>query len=120
MDLDRFKEVNDRFGHLEGNRVLRRVAQGLKAACRTGDLVARMGGDEFVLVLRDFPQGAVERRKRELCDMAIAAGREVCGEAIVSLSAGHATFPNDGADAEKLLAAADRKMYQNKLLHHAD
>ena len=51
--------------------------------------------------------------------MVIAAGREVCGEEIVSLSAGHATFPNDGADAEKLLAAADRKMYQVKQLHHA-
>lgn len=120
VDLDRFKEVNDHFGHLEGNRVLRLVALGLKSACRAGDMVARMGGDEFVLVLRDFPPEAVERRERELCDMAIAAGREVCGAEIVSLSAGHATFPQDGIDAEKLLAAADKKMYKVKERHHDD
>jgi len=120
IDLDHFKEVNDRFGHLEGNQVLRLVARGLKSSCRAGDFVARMGGDEFVLVVRDLPQEALERRERELCEMAVSAGREVCGEEIIALSAGHATFPQDGADTEKLLAAADKKMYQVKETHHAD
>src|SRR5581483_11688307 len=50
-DLDGFKQVNDRFGHLEGNKVLKRVAEGLSQTCREYDYVARMGGDEFVLLL---------------------------------------------------------------------
>jgi diguanylate cyclase (GGDEF)-like protein len=120
LDLDRFKEVNDRFGHLEGNRVLRLVARGLRSSCRPGDFVARMGGDEFVMVLRDFRPEALERRKQELSDMVVRAGREVCGEDILSLSAGDASFPRDGGDAEKLLAAADKRMYQVKQSHHND
>jgi len=120
LDLDRFKEVNDRFGHLEGNQLLRLVAQGLRSHCRANDFVARMGGDEFVLILCDLPPDALERRKRDLGEMVLAAGRKVCGENIVALSAGHASFPADGADAEQLLAVADKRMYQVKQLHHAD
>ena len=120
LDLDRFKEVNDRFGHLEGNQLLRLVAQGLRSHCRANDFVARMGGDEFVLILCDLPPEALERRKRELAEMVLAAGRKVCAEDIVSLSAGHASFPSDGAGAEQLLAVADKRMYQVKQLHHAD
>jgi diguanylate cyclase (GGDEF)-like protein len=118
LDLDRFKEVNDRFGHLEGNRVLRLVAQGLRSSCRSGDFVARMGGDEFVMVLRDFHPEALERRKQELSDMVVRAGREVCSEDILSLSVGDASSPWDGGDAEKLLATADKRMYQVKQSHH--
>jgi diguanylate cyclase (GGDEF)-like protein/putative nucleotidyltransferase with HDIG domain len=120
LDLDRFKEVNDRFGHREGNQLLRLVARGLRSHCRASDFVARMGGDEFVLVLCDLPPEALERRKRDLGDMVLTAGRKVCGGDIVSLSAGHASFPSDGTDAEQLLAVADKRMYQVKQLHHAD
>lgn len=113
-DLDGFKQVNDRFGHLEGNRVLQVVAAGLKEICREYDYVARMGGDEFVLVLPGLRREDLEAKASRLVEVAVAAGREVCGEDLLSLSLGHAHFPPDGLDAEQLLAEADRRMYKAK------
>jgi len=119
-DLDGFKQVNDRFGHLAGNRVLKSVAQGLREACREYDYVARMGGDEFVLILPGMQAGAVRRKSADLCAMAIAVGRACTGEDILSLSVGATFFPADGVAGEELLAEADRRMYQMKQLHRAD
>jgi diguanylate cyclase (GGDEF)-like protein len=119
-DLDGFKLVNDRFGHLTGNRVLKLVAQGLKSACREYDYVARMGGDEFVLILPGMKSNPVKRKSIELCSMVVEAGRESTGEEILSLSVGEAFFPEDGIDTEELLAAADRRMYQVKQSHRTD
>jgi len=113
-DLDGFKQVNDRFGHLEGNKVLRRVADGLKQNCREYDYVARMGGDEFVIVLPNYPREAVEEKRNLLADVARRAAREVVGEDLVSMSIGEASCPADGTDAEQLLAEADRRMYRVK------
>jgi diguanylate cyclase (GGDEF)-like protein/putative nucleotidyltransferase with HDIG domain len=113
-DMDGFKLVNDRFGHLEGNRVLRLFAQALKHSCREYDYVARMGGDEFVVVAPGLTSEAANTRGLHLRELAKQAGREVCGEDILSLSVGHALYPDSGQDAESLLAQADRRMYQEK------
>lgn len=113
-DLDGFKQINDRFGHLEGNRVLQAVAQGFKATCRESDYVARMGGDEFVLVLPGLRTADIEAKASRLLQVAVSAGYEVCGERLLSLSVGQAHFPEDGLDAEQLLAEADRRMYKSK------
>jgi len=113
-DMDGFKLVNDRFGHLEGNRVLRLFAQALKHSCREYDYVARMGGDEFVVVVPGLTTDAASHKGHSLREMARQAGHEVCGEDILSLSVGHALYPDDGQDAEALLAQADRRMYQEK------
>ena len=61
-DLDGFKQVNDRFGHLVGNRVLRRWARAMNESCREYDYVARMGGDEFVVIAPGLPADAAEKR----------------------------------------------------------
>jgi diguanylate cyclase (GGDEF)-like protein/putative nucleotidyltransferase with HDIG domain len=116
-DLDGFKQINDRFGHLEGNRILRQFAKSLQGSCREYDYVARMGGDEFVLVAPGLSGSAAQIRGICLTELASMAGREICGEDLLSLSVGYAFFPDDGADAEKLLAEADRRMYLQKQQH---
>jgi diguanylate cyclase (GGDEF)-like protein/putative nucleotidyltransferase with HDIG domain len=113
-DMDGFKQINDRFGHLEGNRVLRLFAQALKDSCREYDYVARMGGDEFVVVAPGLPADAAVKKAEQLRDLAKQAGQEVCREDILSLSVGQSLYPEDGHDAEALLAEADRRMYLEK------
>jgi len=113
-DMDGFKQINDRFGHLEGNRVLRLFAQALKDTCREYDYVARMGGDEFVIVAPGLTAETATKKAESLRELARQAGAEVCGEDILSLSVGQAVYPSDGKDAEALLAEADRRMYIEK------
>src|SRR5579862_8431396 len=121
-DMDGFKQINDRFGHLEGNRTLRLFAQALKDSCREYDYVARMGGDEFVVVAPGLAADAAGKRSAQLQALAKQAGVEICGEQILSLSVGRAVYPTDGEDAEHLLAEADRRMYleKQKLLAYKD
>jgi diguanylate cyclase (GGDEF)-like protein len=118
-DLDGFKQVNDRFGHLAGNMVLRSVASGLKERCREYDYVARMGGDEFVVIMPGFDTAAIKEKSLLFQSIALEAGVQVCKEPLLSLSTGVAVYPDDGLDAEQLLAEADHRMYVNKQLHHA-
>jgi diguanylate cyclase (GGDEF)-like protein/putative nucleotidyltransferase with HDIG domain len=113
-DMDGFKQINDRFGHLEGNRVLRLFSQALKDSCREYDYVARMGGDEFVVIAPGLPAEAASKKAQQLRVLAKQAGFDVCGEEILSVSLGQAVYPDDGQDAEKLLAQADRRMYVEK------
>ena len=113
-DLDGFKQINDRFGHLEGNRVLRLFAQALKDSCREYDYVARMGGDEFVVIAPGLAADAASKKAEQMRVLAKQAGTEVCGEEILSLSVGRSLYPEDGNDAEHLLAEADRRMYLEK------
>ena len=113
-DMDGFKQINDRFGHLEGNRVLVRFAQMLKKSCREYDYVARMGGDEFVVIAPGLTAEAAASKIENLCQFVQKAGKEVCGDNSLSLSIGQAVYPENGLDAEDLLAEADRRMYMEK------
>ena len=116
-DLDGFKQINDRYGHLEGNRLLQLVAASFKEHCREYDYVARMGGDEFVLVMPGLTRENVSDRVGQLEAAVRAAGERLCGERLVSLSVGAALCPDDCADAEGLLAEADHRMYATKQDH---
>jgi diguanylate cyclase (GGDEF)-like protein/putative nucleotidyltransferase with HDIG domain len=113
-DLNGFKRINDRFGHLEGNRVLRLFAQSLKETSREYDYVARMGGDEFVVIAPGLTPEAATRKAEQMRSLARQAGKDVCNEDILSLSVGKAMYPEDGMDAEKILSEADKRMYLQK------
>jgi diguanylate cyclase (GGDEF)-like protein/putative nucleotidyltransferase with HDIG domain len=119
-DLNGFKTINDRFGHLEGNRALRLFAQKIKETCREYDYVARMGGDEFVLVIPGLTSEAALEKAARLNECAVLVGRQLSREnpPALSLAVGVASYGTDGAEAEQLLAAADRRMYLGKGVHH--
>ncbi len=113
-DLDRFKSVNDIHGHLVGNEVLQSVARALQRNCREYDYVARMGGDEFVVLLPGLPESAVALRLRHLDGVIAESVNKVCPGCGVTLSAGMARYPEDGTDGETLLATADTRMLSSK------
>lgn len=113
-DLDGFKGVNDTHGHLAGNQVLQAVAAGLRERCRGYDFVARMGGDEFVIVLPGLGDEAIEDRLESFRTAVREAGRKVCGHPAVALSIGVAISPADGTTPDDLLAKGDERMYANK------
>ena len=119
-DIDGFKQINDSFGHLEGDKLLREFSARLKDACRGYDYVARMGGDEFVITAPGLTAEAAIEKAERLNQAAIESGRHVCGRELITLSVGMAFCPEDGFDVERLLADADRRMYSMKQMHHAE
>ena len=119
-DIDGFKQINDSFGHLEGDKLLREFTTRLKDVCRGYDYVARMGGDEFVITAPGLTPDAAKEKAERLNQAAIESGRHVCGRDVITLSVGMAFCPEDGYDVERLLAEADRRMYSMKQVHHAE
>ena len=116
IDVDDLKRINDTYGHLAGDALLREVSNGLMDAVRGGDVVARYGGDEFVVLLPSTgPEAAASVAARISDGMTrhrFMAGREVLQ--IPGVALGIATFPEDGTTAEDLLAAADATLYRQK------
>jgi diguanylate cyclase (GGDEF)-like protein len=118
LDLHRFKEVNDQYGHPRGDEVLRTAAATLKKALRTSDSAFRIGGDEFALLLpqTDAEQALALSRRVEtvftemLRPMDLAVG--------VSMDHGVATFPQDGEHADQLIRVADERLYRLKHANH--
>jgi diguanylate cyclase (GGDEF)-like protein len=114
-DLNGFKSVNDTLGHLTGNKLLQAVGAGLKESCREYDFVARMGGDEFVLILSGLTtQQDVHTKIRQFRETIRNSSNRVCREGMVRGSFGVAMFPKNGESADELLAYADREMYRDK------
>ena len=119
MDLDGFKKANDEHGHLAGNRVLQDVATGLRNCCRATDLVARMGGDEFVLLLSD-PGDYLPVLMERIAEVGRRAGAVLEYKTPLRISAGCALYPDDAGDAESLLEKADERMYEEKRRRKAE
>ena len=116
LDLDRFKDINDTYGHHVGDRALREVARVLREATRPYDLCVRYAGDEFIVVLADCGTDDAEAKRIELQQAVDELVFEVeRGErARLSVSIGAAVFPQDGETYEALLATADGRMYRDK------
>lgn len=110
LDVDDFKELNDRYGHLSADRVLVSVAEAVRAQLRESDLVCRWGGDEFIIILpeTDRREATVVAEKLR----AAVASREDCLGATVSI--GVACSPEDGGDHDSLVTNADRALYISK------
>ena len=115
MDLDGFKEVNDRFGHHTGDQVLVEAARRFSACLRQGDVISRLGGDEFAVLLpalADTQDAAkLAQRLAECFDAPVLPDVPDCR---IGVSVGIALYPGDGEDPDQLLQAADRAMYLAK------
>ena len=120
VDLDGFKPVNDTWGHMAGDAVLRQIAQRLQSAMRQSDTVARVGGDEFVVLATGVEQRAELER---LVDRLLAAIERPCeieaGTAMVSASIGMAVYPDDATEPSELIRRADAAMYEAKRARQA-
>jgi diguanylate cyclase (GGDEF)-like protein len=120
LDLDCFKEINDTFGHGAGDTVLQHVATQLMASVRRTDTVARIGGDEFVIVLPGVGDRSEASRIAEVVMAAISHPVAVAGrELLVGASLGISVCPTDATDTDSLLKIADESMYRVKMTHRS-
>jgi diguanylate cyclase (GGDEF)-like protein len=110
-DVDHFKQINDRFGHTTGDRVLRELAAHLSEVVRTGDCLARIGGDEIALVA---PGAGAEAAHRLATVLREAGARVDTGDGPVSLTVSAAVHPQDGIDRFTLMRALDRELHALK------
>lgn len=116
LDLDRFKPVNDQYGHAVGDVVLKSVASRMLECVRDSDTVARVGGDEFVVLLREIDGGSSAMHVAEKIRAAIAQPFEVEGQTIeIGCSVGVAIYPDHGASEIELSRSADAAMYRAKM-----
>ncbi len=114
LDLDGFKRVNDSLGHDAGDRVLRWVSEQLQSCLRSGDILGRMGGDEFTVLLElEFPEQAAKIAEKLIERVSVCQQIEGL-EVMLGVSIGIATFPDCGSDLNGLLRAADIAMYEAK------
>ena len=116
-DLDKFKTINDSYGHSTGDRVLKYFVAKLKQNLRETDVICRCGGDEFIILLPETPRGSavsIMQRVKKLIGQEPFPLIGENAEMPISFSAGVVSYPKDGTTAEQLLLAADTVMYQAK------
>src|SRR5215472_7938368 len=118
LDLHRFKEVNDRYGHPRGDDVLRATATTLRKALRTSDSAFRIGGDEFALLLPQTDAVQALALSRRVQTVFVEILRPLGLAFPVTMDQGVATFPQDGEQAEQLIRVADERLYRLKHANH--
>lgn len=120
IDADNFKAANDNFGHAAGDAVLVALSARIQDALRKGDFAARIGGDEFIVIVElddeVHPEGLASRIRTSVAEPILLPGGETYRAAV---SVGVATFPDNGSDATALLTAADAAMYADKLTNRS-
>ena len=120
MDLDRFKPVNDTYGHDVGDKLLKGVSQRLQGCIRSRDYAFRLGGDEFaLLLLGPMEPEACASKMNLICEM-VAVPYEIDGNTVsVGASCGYALYPAESVDVQQVRYIADQRMYENKQANHA-
>ena len=120
MDLDRFKPVNDTYGHDVGDKLLKGVSQRLQGCIRSRDYAFRLGGDEFaLLLLGPMEPEACASKMNLICEM-VAVPYEIDGNTVsVGASCGYALYPAESVDVQQVRHIADQRMYENKQANHA-
>ena len=120
MDLDRFKPVNDTYGHDVGDELLKGVSQRLQGCVRSRDYAFRLGGDEFaLLLLGSMKPEACASKMNMICEM-VAVPYEIDGNTVsVGASCGYALYPAESVDVQQVRCIADQRMYENKQANHA-
>jgi diguanylate cyclase len=116
LDIDGFKSVNDALGHSAGDALLRRLAKTLRSSIRSSDVLARVGGDEFVLLAADCGDDAslVELAERLIAGVRTVGKQAYAGRFPIGVSIGIATFPDSAEQVDQLLDVADAAMYEAK------
>ena len=114
IDIDNFKAVNDNLGHMFGDSVLENVSNALKSNFRESDIIGRIGGDEFLVVMKDATEDVVKRKAREICDALRKTYGGKPSEVTVSASIGIAMYPEDGSSFDSLYHNADIALYATK------
>jgi diguanylate cyclase (GGDEF)-like protein len=115
IDIDNFKDVNDKFGHLYGDMILKKLAEDLKLMFRSNDIVGRVGGDEFFVFLKKLSsERLVEEKATEICKLFNNVYQEEDTLCKISASVGIALFPKHGNSLDTLYKKADMALYMRK------
>jgi diguanylate cyclase (GGDEF)-like protein len=118
LDVDQFKSINDRYGHKKGDQVIRQLSDSLLKTLRKSDILARWGGDEFIILAPDITHTTVSPVTNRIEQVLEKISQEL--QLDISVSIGEAIYPRDGRDLDTLLKKADEKMYSCKALRKRD
>ena len=115
IDIDFFKKVNDTYGHQTGSSIIAKTAEALKMTFRESDIIARFGGDEFIVIIKDATESDIDKITKRLNKNILEYNSKNSKKYIIDLSVGYSVYKhNDPKDLDDLIKKADKSMYENK------